>query len=382
MPTLAKGNYWQPVFKRFSESIPQSVVFTGIFEGFLKGFENSFRLERYNGGRMISFRGGRPFLWSSPAVMLPLLKFRPHVILTSGFHLCTAYVIALKLLMRWRLVLLWDGVGTEVGGMNRPALLHLRRFIGRHMDLCISNTHAGSTYLRDVLGIPGHKIVRHPYEVPDPVLLARDASPVSTLGHLRRPTFLYVGDLIPLKNLRVLLQACRNLLDQGLAEFSCVIVGSGYESDDLQQCASSLGLDRHVTFTGRVPYQQLSTYYSCSDVLVLPSTDDIWGMVVLEAMSFGKPVLCSSMAGASEMVHSGVNGYVFNPADPSELADRMAEFCRNPSLATQLGEHAARLIAPYTPEAAAEVLIACVRSAATNGRLPADLNRKTAAGGA
>jgi glycosyltransferase involved in cell wall biosynthesis len=77
-------------------------------------------------------------------------------------------------------------------------------------------------------------------------------------------------------------------------------------------------------------------------------------MVVLEAMVFGKPILCSKGAGAYEMVIEGENGYLFEPQNPEEIAEGMRRFIDNPELAASMGEKSKQLIGQYTPEAAAK----------------------------
>jgi len=70
----------------------------------------------------------------------------------------------------------------------------------------------------------------------------------------------------------------------------------------------------------------------------------------------GKPVLCSKYAGVSELVEDGVNGWVFDPHNPKELAELMKRFLDNPALISAMGENAQRKMEAFTPEAAAEFL--------------------------
>jgi len=78
--------------------------------------------------------------------------------------------------------------------------------------------------------------------------------------------------------------------------------------------------------------------------------------VVLEAMAFGKPILCSKYAGAKEMIADRENGYIFDPREPHELAELMARFVSDPGLAERLGAKSKQIITPYTPRQAASVL--------------------------
>jgi glycosyltransferase involved in cell wall biosynthesis len=86
--------------------------------------------------------------------------------------------------------------------------------------------------------------------------------------------------------------------------------------------------------------------------------EDTWGVVTLEAMLLGKPILCSKGAGTSELVVHGENGYVFPPDNATELADLMQKFLANPKLIGAMGERSRQIMAQYTPEAAAKCLAA------------------------
>jgi len=76
----------------------------------------------------------------------------------------------------------------------------------------------------------------------------------------------------------------------------------------------------------------------------------------LSWLAFGKAVLCSQFAGARELVKDGMNGYIFNPLDPPELAGYMERFLREPNLIAKFGTNSQNIIALHTPDSAAEIL--------------------------
>jgi glycosyltransferase involved in cell wall biosynthesis len=85
-----------------------------------------------------------------------------------------------------------------------------------------------------------------------------------------------------------------------------------------------------------------------ASVLVLPSICDGFGMVVNEAMAQGLPVICSSNAGASQLVVEGVNGFVVPPADPGSLAERLAWCLDHPAELRSMGVRAAESARNWT----------------------------------
>jgi glycosyltransferase involved in cell wall biosynthesis len=97
-----------------------------------------------------------------------------------------------------------------------------------------------------------------------------------------------------------------------------------------------------VARLGRV--WKFGSYFQQADIFVFPTFEDIWGMVALEAMIFGKPVVCSKWAGAVEMVSDGTNGYIFDPYNSQELASVMCRFIDEPELINSMGNQSQQLI--------------------------------------
>ncbi len=127
-----------------------------------------------------------------------------------------------------------------------------------------------------------------------------------------------------------------------------------------------LAEDRDVEFLGPVPDDDLPRLYRRAAVLVLPSVErtcygrairvsELLGLVVLEAMASGTPVICSRLGGLPEIVEHGVTGYLVAPGDVAELRERIAEVTANPALAARLGRNARELVlARFTWRACAE----------------------------
>ena len=365
LPSMDRGFYWQPVFREVTKHFPKTVIFTGIWPGFLKGYEGAFQVRILRGVKWVvlkrSVRGyDSGFLRAPFSLLWELLRLRPQVILVSGFQLWTLFGVLLKFLLGSRVVLLWDGSSPSIDYLNAPARLMFRRVMACFLDACLSNTDEGVRYLREVLRIPDLKLLRHPYEVPDLEVLDSQGMVGEFPESMGRPVFLYVGQLIGRKGVDRLLRACNELRQRGLAGFSVVIAGDGEDRDKLRELATVLDLEKQVHWVGSIPYEELGAYYKSSDVFVFPTLEDIWGLVAVEAMAFGKPVLCSKYAGSKEMVLPGENGFVFDPEEPGELTKLMARFIESPRLIEKMGARSKEIMAPYTPRAAADVLAAAI----------------------
>lgn len=373
-PSLARAYYWQPVLKEFTARCPRTAVFTAIWPGFAPGYEDAFELHVLHGLRYIDLKkqvgdSRRGFIWTPPAIFKELAAFDPDVIFSAGFSGWTLCALLFKLLRRSRVIIYWEGCSAQSVGSSRIKRA-LRRWIGRLADAAVSNSEEGTGYLRDVLGIPQDKLLDHPFQVPDLSLL--DAESLEAIpSSFGRPVFLYVGSISPRKGWNYLLEAARVLMSRGIREFSVVFAGAGEQEDELRSTIQAYKLDQIVHLTGAVSYQKLGSYYRGADVFVSPTRADTWGVAVLEAMAFGKPVLCSKYAGSRQMITAGENGFIFDPFDRTQLADYMAKLIQDPGLVARLGVRSRERMSRYTPRRSAEVLANVVfqtSSAATLSR--------------
>jgi glycosyltransferase involved in cell wall biosynthesis len=172
---------------------------------------------------------------------------------------------------------------------------------------------------------------------------------------LTRPVFGYVGRLVKRKGVRELLVAWKVFAERSAeARGSLLLVGDGPERQALEAIARQNSLPR-VAFAGAVGYSAVAQYYALCDVLVMPTLEDNWSLVVPEAMACSKPVLCSRFNGCwPELVKDGVNGWTFDPHDPQELA-RLFETCSSqPNLLPAMGQASREIVEDFSPEHAAE----------------------------
>lgn len=134
-----------------------------------------------------------------------------------------------------------------------------------------------------------------------------------------RAIILYVGRLDKVKNLPRLLEAFRLVIDEGL-DLQLLMVGDGPMDAELRQQATMLKLEERVTFAGKQQGSDLYAHYGLGDALILPSTDELFGATVAEALALGRPVAVSEVAGSCTLVRSEREGYRLNPLDTEDIA--------------------------------------------------------------
>jgi glycosyltransferase involved in cell wall biosynthesis len=297
----------------------------------------------------------RGFIKTPLSILKTLAAFRPDVVFASGFSGWTVCALLLNFFRRSRVIIFWEGCSAHALGSSKLQTL-LRRWIAHFAHAAVSNADEGARYLRDVIGMPEEKLLCHPCQVPDVPLLCSGASTCPPLD-TKRPIFLYVGGLTWRKGWRHLIEASFLLARQGFQCFSILLVGAGEQEKEMCAAVKDYGLENIVHHVGPVAYHDLGSYYSRADVFVSPTRQDTWGVAVLEAMAFGKPVLCSKYAGSRQMVAHGEDGYIFDPCDTQQMADYMSKFIVDKHLAQKMGARALEKISPFTPSRAADALL-------------------------
>ena len=101
------------------------------------------------------------------------------------------------------------------------------------------------------------------------------------------------------------------------------IVGGGDQRKNLEHLARDLGVDGRVTFYGRVSDDELRALYSRASVFTIASIAELQSIATLEAMASGLPVIAANAVALPHLVHDGENGYLFEPGDVDDLADKL-----------------------------------------------------------
>jgi glycosyltransferase involved in cell wall biosynthesis len=152
------------------------------------------------------------------------------------------------------------------------------------------------------------------------------------------PVVLYVGRLDKMKGLQYLLEAMTLLSKAFSKRLTLLIVGDGPEKLHLKQLAESASY--RTRFVGPVPHTQIPEILSIADVCVLPSMSEGLSSFLEEAMFAGRPIVATCVGGTPDIISSGVNGLLVDPADSVELSQAIRRILSNRTFAQQLGRNA------------------------------------------
>ena len=171
---------------------------------------------------------------------------------------------------------------------------------------------------------------------------------------------LFVGRIEPLKGLDVLLEAIALLREQGKwekAPFCLMVIGGDPEADEtqkskemlrIQELQKRMGLQDLVMFAGKRSQDTLPYYYSAAQAVVVPSHYESFGMVALEAMACGTPVVASEVGGLPYLVQDGVTGFTVPVNEPQALADHLNHLLSDDDLRERMSNQAVEAAQKYS----------------------------------
>jgi D-inositol-3-phosphate glycosyltransferase len=181
---------------------------------------------------------------------------------------------------------------------------------------------------------------------------------------------LFVGRIEPLKGLDILIEAIALMhqnVDFKQDPFCLVIIGGNTEenhtgNDNLEmsrikELTEKYNLSDLVTFLGKKSQNSLPYYYSAAEVVVVPSQYESFGMVALEAMACGTPVVASQIGGLAYLVQDGITGFTVPVDEPDELARKLASILQDSSLHQRLSSQAVKVAQDYAWEKIAQKLL-------------------------
>ncbi|MFM8319920.1 MAG: glycosyltransferase, partial [Chloroflexota bacterium] len=186
---------------------------------------------------------------------------------------------------------------------------------------------------------------------------------------------LFVGRIEPLKGIDTLIQALGRMRQQEVHVCLAVIGGDPDNSPEAQSAEmarlkamrEAAGLTDLVTFLGKRGQDTLPYYYSAAEAVVVPSHYESFGMVALEAMACGTPVVASQVGGLAFLVQDGVTGFTVPVDEPQALADRLSLLLNDYPLRQRLGEQALTVAQQYAWENIAARIVALYGQALTAG---------------
>ena len=245
------------------------------------------------------------------------------------------------------------------------------RTIARTADRVVVASEHEATLLTTLYGADRSRISTVPCGV-DLDLFApadKDAARARLRLHDGERIILFVGRIEPLKGIDVLINVAAQLHED--ENFRVLIVGGDARAEaevtQLKQLATRLGVDHHISFVGAVEHEELPLYYNAADVCVVPSYYESFGMVAVESMACGTPVVASRVGGLASTISDGETGYLIPWRCPEPFAERLELLLDNDELRASFGRAAREAVERFrwtnVADAVAELYAELIASA-------------------
>lgn len=287
----------------------------------------------------------------------------PDVVINAGWMSLTNWHAFLTCGRRHIPHVLWAGSTRNEPSWQRTLTRPAVGYMVRHSDAWASYGSASADYLVE-LGAERSRVVPayHCIDNGRFLELAARARPRveaerAALGLTGRTVVLFVGRMLERKGGDDLIDALA-LRERDGAKLALVMVGDGPMRGAWQRRAAEKLRATEVRFLGNRPLDELPLFYQLADVFVLPSLEEVWGLVLNEAELSGLPVIASSACGATtDLVEPGVNGYRVAPGDVEALAATLGEITADPARMRRMGDESRRIVERCTPHKLAAALV-------------------------
>ena len=158
---------------------------------------------------------------------------------------------------------------------------------------------------------------------------------------------IFVGGLRPVKGVKYLIEAMKIIIDKN-RNTKLFIVGDGEEREYLENLVRNLNLEKHINFIGQVPNEEVREYMAASNVFILPSLSEGFPVTVVEAMASGLPIVATNVRGLPEIVKDGENGFLVEPKNLEEIADKVLLLLKNEELRKRISKRNKEEVKKYS----------------------------------
>jgi len=238
------------------------------------------------------------------------------------------------------------------GMLFRNLISHalIKRFANR-CDGVIVPTYSTEEYLR-MIGVTTPTFVQPTgieYERFQAVKPADVEALRKKLGLSNEKVFISVARLSNEKNIDFMIEAIDRLRQESDVPFRFLMIGDGHQRDRLQKKIDSLELGSHFTLVGAVQPEEMALWYNLGDAFLFASKSETQGMVILEAMSAGLPVVAVRSSGIEDVVRDGLNGYK-TPENQARWIEKAQRLLEDDKLRSELSDKARAFAEDYSIE--------------------------------
>lgn len=276
--------------------------------------------------------------------IIPYLLFKKYdLVISTDPHVSETWFAFMISKLRRKRFIIWTET-FDWKRVPRAMLIEpLVRLICKHADACVAvGTKSKEYFIKK--GVSPNKI----FIAPDTAQSYKVKKRVNDPDLKNKKIILYLSRIVPYKGLDILIKAFAKIEKEVKNSF-LLVAGKGSFEEESKNLVKELKIE-NIKFLGPVDKEHIGFYYSICDVFVLPSTfrdydAECWGLVLNEAMAFGKPVVSTdAVGGAYDLIKDEVNGFRVKHGDVEELYLSLKKILLNDKLRKEMGEESKKLI--------------------------------------
>jgi len=277
--------------------------------------------------------------------IIPYLLFKDYdLIISTDPHVSETWMSFLISKLRRKKFVIWTETFEWKRAPRAKLIEPLINLICKNADACVAVGKKSREYFIKK-GASKNKI----FIAPDTAQSYKIIKKVNNPNLKNKKIILYLSRIVPYKGLDILIKSFANL-EKEIKNSFLLIAGKGSFEQEAKDLAKNLGI-KNIKFLGPVDKEHIGFYYSICDVFVLPSTfrdydAECWGLVLNEAMAFGKPVISTdAVGGAYDLITDGVNGFRVKHGNVEDLYKALKTTLTNDGLRKRMGKESKKLIA-------------------------------------
>lgn len=266
-----------------------------------------------------------------------IIEINPDIVHIQGY--ARYYYIAVSLLKRYPFILTLHSNLTEELEYRLPQ--SLKRYVSLKTEPYLEKRLVRKA---EQVIVPSPHMVEFHVDmkdkmcvIPNGVAVEKIQNSVLMQRDMAHPSILFVGRLEKIKGVDILIKSI-SFVVSSIPNVHLYIAGIGEEEGELKHLVKKLDIEENVTFLGFVSEDDKWSYYKSTDLCVVPSLEEPFGIVLLEAMACGKPVVASNVGGIPYIVEDGETGLLFECGNIEDLAERVTALLEDKELRKKMGE--------------------------------------------
>lgn len=228
-----------------------------------------------------------------------------------------------------------------------PFLKSLDRFLVNKTDALFTHSFFNKKIIQNIYKKKDIKVIYPGIDIKRYSNLSNKNNLKEKLGLQNKTVLLSVGKLHPRKNFELQIRTMKKLI-RVFKNIHLLIIGNGPHRKQLEGLSQRLGLTDYITFTGFVPDKELPNYYQISDIFLFTAYREPFGIVIIEAMSVGKPVIVPKDGGALEFCQDYKNSLLFTQGSVNDLYQKIKYLIENPNKRREISKEAIRKAQTFT----------------------------------